>query len=66
MALLVIKGSDGRSHLVHSSIFDSHRPAMLLGAWSDVWSRFDASGSSQAHSSNSSSQHGSQMSMPES
>lgn len=41
MALLVIRDSQGKSHLVHSSIFNSHRKPRLLGDWSAVWARVD-------------------------
>lgn len=42
MALLVIRGDDGRSHLIHSSqIRPQVRGPRAIGWWEDVWARFD-------------------------
>jgi hypothetical protein len=40
MALLVIKGSDGKPHLVHSS--QILRIPRAQAEWDAVWARFDA------------------------
>lgn len=53
MALLFVLDTEGRDHLVHSSIFDSlkvvdlgedepKRPARATGDWLTVWGRFEA------------------------
>lgn len=41
MALLTVVDVEGKSHLVHSSIFDSHRPPRATGSWPDVWDRVE-------------------------
>lgn len=42
MALLVIRGDDGRSHLIHSSEIGPQTLApRSTGWWEDVWSKFD-------------------------
>ncbi len=41
MALILIKDDQGKEHLVHTSIFDSHRSLKLLGNWQDVWKKVD-------------------------
>lgn len=43
MALLVIQDDQGKSHLVHSSMFGATpaRPARAIGEWSRAWERFD-------------------------
>lgn len=42
MALIVIVDDDGRQHLIHSSqLGPQFQRAIPLGAWQQVWSRFD-------------------------
>lgn len=52
MAMIHILDTEGRPHLVHSSIFDGmkrysvdeKRPARATGSWPDVWARVDEPG----------------------
>ncbi len=43
MALLTIRGEDGKSYLIHSSqIGPQYRPPRSTGDWHDVWDQVEA------------------------